>query len=112
MIKPLIADDRQELPANMDPRAMSLSGAYGKSDDETGLKVLSEAYNLGCTIWDTASVYGLGHNERLIGRFLKENPGAREKLFIGSKCAWEVSQASPLLSSQHCSTITHGSIRS
>lgn len=70
---------------------MSLSGAYGPSSDEDGLEVLQKAYDMGYTFWDTASVYGIGHNESLFGRFLKENPGAREKLFIGSKCGYEVS---------------------
>lgn len=52
--------------------------------------MLKKAYDMGCTFWDTASLYGLGHNEKLVGRFLKENPEAREKLFIGSKCGFEV----------------------
>ena len=69
---------------------MSLSGGYGKADDEESLKVLAKAVELECVFWDTAQVYGNGHNEELIGRFLKENPGAREKLFIGSKCGFEV----------------------
>ena len=73
---------------------MSLSGIYGKISDEQGLEVLKRALDLGSTFWDSAAVYGLGHNERLIGRFLKENPGAREKLFIASKCAFEVSLSS------------------
>ena len=71
---------------------MSFSGAYGEANDEDSLKVLSKAIEIGCTFWDTAQVYGQGHNETLIGRFLKENPGAREKLFIGSKCGFTVSQ--------------------
>lgn len=76
----------------MDSSAMSLSGIYGPLSDDEGVAVLKKAYELGSTFWDTASVYGVGHNEKLIGRFLKENPGAREKLFIGSKCGWEVGQ--------------------
>jgi aryl-alcohol dehydrogenase-like predicted oxidoreductase len=70
--------------------AMSFSGAYGEANDEDSLKVLSRAIELGCTFWDTAQIYGRGHNEELLGRFLKENPGAREKLFIGSKCGFSV----------------------
>ena len=70
---------------------MSLSGMYGPTSDEEGLAVLKKAYDLGISFWDTAAVYGLGHNERLIGQFLKGNPGAREKFFIASKCAFEVS---------------------
>lgn len=87
--------------------AMSLSGGYGKADDEESLKVLAKAIELGCTFWDTAQVYGNGHNEELIGRFLKENPGAREKIFIGSKCGFEVSIPSP---SHHPLQSTSGSL--
>jgi aryl-alcohol dehydrogenase-like predicted oxidoreductase len=71
---------------------MSFSGAYGEANDEDSLKVLSKAIEIGCTFWDTAQVYGQGHNETLIGRFLKENPGTREKVFIGSKCGFTVSR--------------------
>jgi aryl-alcohol dehydrogenase-like predicted oxidoreductase len=70
---------------------MSFSGGYGEAKDEDSLKVLSKAIELGCTFWDTAQVYGQGHNEELIGRFLRETPGAREKVFIGSKCGFTVS---------------------
>ena len=69
---------------------MSFSGGYGEANDENSLKVLAKAVQLGCTFWDTAQVYGQGHNETLIGRFLSENPGAREKVFIGSKCGFTV----------------------
>ena len=69
---------------------MSLSGAYGAADEDESLQVLAAAYRSGCTFWDTASVYGFGSNEELIGKFLAQNPGAREKLFIGSKCGYDV----------------------
>jgi len=69
---------------------MSFSGNYGEANDEDSLKVLAKAVELGCTFWDTAQVYGQGHNETLIGRFLAENPGTREKVFIGSKCGFTV----------------------
>jgi aryl-alcohol dehydrogenase-like predicted oxidoreductase len=71
--------------------AMSLSGSYGPANDEESLKVLEKALELGCTFWDTALVYGFGHNEALLGRFFKEHPGAREKVFVASKCGWDVS---------------------
>lgn len=70
---------------------MSLSSAYGPAKDDESLKVLEKAVELGCTFWDSAAVYGMGHNESLIGTFLKQNPGAREKLFIASKCGFDAS---------------------
>lgn len=73
-------------------RTMSLSGAYGAADESESLQVLQRAFDLGCTFWDSASVYGFGGNERLIGRFLESHPEARDKLFIASKCGWPVSR--------------------
>ena len=69
---------------------MSLSGGYGEADDEESLTVLKKALDLGCTFWDSAIVYGFGHNESLIGRFFRENPGSREKVFIATKCGFDV----------------------
>lgn len=69
---------------------MSLSGAYGSANDEAGLKVIGRAVELGCTFWDTAAVYGMGKNEELVGRFFQANPHARDKVFLGSKCGFEV----------------------
>jgi aryl-alcohol dehydrogenase-like predicted oxidoreductase len=71
---------------------MSLSGMYGPADDEESLKVLKQAVDIGCTFWDSAVIYGFGHNEKLLGRFFKENPGSREKVFLASKCAYDVSR--------------------
>ena len=76
--------------------AMSLSHAYGPANDAESLQVLAKAVNLGCTFWDTAHVYGMGHNEELLGQFFMENPGTREKVFVGSKCGFDVSDASLL----------------
>lgn len=70
---------------------MSLSHAYGQADDGESLKVLAKAVELGCTFWDSAVVYGKGHNETLLGRFFDDHPGAREKVFVASKCAFDVS---------------------
>ncbi|KAJ2398876.1 hypothetical protein GGI23_002986 [Coemansia sp. RSA 2559] len=49
-----------------------MSAVYGAVDDEESVKVLNHAIDIGCTSWDTADVYGLGHNERLLSRVLKE----------------------------------------
>lgn len=72
---------------------MSLSSAYGAADDAESLQTLKKALDLGCTFWDTAAIYGKGHNEELAGRFFKENPGAREKVFLASKCGFDVSRS-------------------
>lgn len=52
--------------------AMGLSEFYGAAaPDEHSLAVLERALELGVTMFDTADMYGLGHNEKLLGRFIK-----------------------------------------
>jgi aryl-alcohol dehydrogenase-like predicted oxidoreductase len=70
---------------------MSLSSHWGPSTDEQGHATLAKALEVGATFWDSAAVYGKGHNEKLIGEFFKQNPGARDKVFIASKCGFDVS---------------------
>lgn len=62
---------------------MSLSWAYGvPPSDEDGAKLLHRALDLGYDHLDTARIYGLGHNETLIGKTLRDN---RDKFFLASK---------------------------
>lgn len=69
---------------------MSFSKIYGPADDRESLQTLAKAVELGCTFWDTAVVYGVGHNESLIGEFVQQN-NCRDKVFIASKCGFAVS---------------------
>lgn len=61
---------------------MGLSGTYGQANDEESLKLLDRALELGLNFLDTANVYGLGHNEELLGRALKKN---RDKFVVATK---------------------------
>ena len=74
---------------------MGMSGVYGKSDDETSLKTLHRALELGCNFWDTADVYGLGHNETLVGKALKPH---RKNIFLCTKFALTGLSNSPSIS--------------
>ncbi|KCZ54234.1 hypothetical protein HY29_14990 [Hyphomonas beringensis] len=51
---------------------MGMSEFYGETDDAESLRVLHRAMDLGVKMLDTADMYGNGHNERLLGKFLKE----------------------------------------
>jgi aryl-alcohol dehydrogenase-like predicted oxidoreductase len=63
---------------------MSLSHAYGdRPDRATAEQILHKALDLGHTHLDTASLYGLGHNETLIGEVLKDR---RREFVLASKC--------------------------
>ena len=56
---------------------MGMSEFYGASDDNQSLATVARALELGVNFLDTADTYGLGHNESLIGRFVKEGGAAR-----------------------------------
>lgn len=62
---------------------MSLSGAYGKSDDEAGIRVIHHAIDRGVTFLDSSDMYGWGHNETLLGRALAG--GRRGKVVLATK---------------------------
>jgi len=62
---------------------MSLSWAYGpRPSDADGIALLHRAIELGYDHFDTARLYGLGHNETLVGEALKDR---RDKVFLASK---------------------------
>ena len=63
--------------------AMGMSEFYGAADDAESLVTLRAALDLGVTFFDTADTYGAGHNEELVGRFIKEV--GRDKLRVATK---------------------------
>ncbi|WP_031335820.1 aldo/keto reductase [Rhodopseudomonas sp. B29] len=56
---------------------MGMSEFYGPTDDEASLHTLDHAYELGVTLYDTADMYGNGHNERLLSAFLRRHRDVR-----------------------------------
>ena len=62
-----------------------LGGGWGDVTEETAQATLRAAYESGVTFFDTADVYGAGLSETRIGRFLRETPGARERIFVATK---------------------------
>jgi len=62
---------------------MNLSHGYGSADKRTSATVLNRALDLGCTFLDTATVYGDGANESLIGQHLQSR---RRSFTLASKC--------------------------
>ena len=63
---------------------MSLSHAYGSPPPRAQAEaVLLGALAAGYTFFDTAAVYGLGHNETLVGEVLGPH---RDKFVLASKC--------------------------
>src|ERR1700750_2021923 len=61
---------------------MSLSGVYGTSDDEAGVRLIHRAVELGVDHFDSSDMYRWGQNEELLGRALK---GRRNGVVIATK---------------------------
>ena len=61
---------------------MGMSDFYGPRHDESSLETLAAALDAGIDFFDTADTYGLGHNETLLGRFLK---GRQDKITVATK---------------------------
>lgn len=63
---------------------MNIMHAYGPPIDEADAKaLLVRALDIGCDFLDTATIYGLGRSEELIGQALG---GRRREYFLASKC--------------------------
>ena len=62
---------------------MNMSMGYGPADDAESERLLKQALDEGYRFLDTASMYGMGHNESLIGRALE---GRRADYVLASKC--------------------------
>jgi aryl-alcohol dehydrogenase-like predicted oxidoreductase len=63
----------------------SMGGDWGPVDDERSLATLQAAVDAGTNLFDTADVYGDGHSERVIGRFLAERDAQDERIYVATK---------------------------
>jgi aryl-alcohol dehydrogenase-like predicted oxidoreductase len=61
---------------------MSMSGTYGKSDDQECIGVIHRALDLGINHLDSSDMYGWGQNEELLGRAIK---GKRDRVLVTTK---------------------------
>ncbi|MBC6401793.1 MAG: aldo/keto reductase [Ekhidna sp.] len=59
---------------------------WGGTDDQLALEALKTGFDEGITSIDTAPVYGLGHSEKVVGKFAKEV--GREHVEILTKFGW------------------------
>jgi aryl-alcohol dehydrogenase-like predicted oxidoreductase len=61
---------------------MGMSEFYGAADDAESTAVIHRALELGVTLLDTADMYGVGANERLVGRAIADR---REQVVLATK---------------------------
>jgi aryl-alcohol dehydrogenase-like predicted oxidoreductase len=73
--------------------AMGLTWAYGHREGVDGVAVIHRAIELGCTLIDTADMYGPYTNEELVGRALS---GRRDEVTLATKCGIVVENAEKL----------------
>jgi aryl-alcohol dehydrogenase-like predicted oxidoreductase len=61
---------------------MGMSQSYGPGDDQESVATIHRALDLGMTFLDTADVYGLTANERLVGKAIA---GRRDEVVLATK---------------------------
>jgi aryl-alcohol dehydrogenase-like predicted oxidoreductase len=90
---------------------MGLSFGLGTNlTPEEAEPVLLKAIELGCTFWDTASVYAAGMNEKMLGDFIRKH-NVRDKVFIASKCGFAIFEKAGITNSaEHIKKYIDGTI--
>ncbi|MBL6447679.1 aldo/keto reductase [Fulvivirga sp. 29W222] len=63
---------------------MGMSEFYGQTNEEQSISTIHKAIELGVDFFDTADMYGSGHNEELLGKALK---GKFDKITLATKFA-------------------------
>ncbi|SIT11892.1 aldo/keto reductase [Alicyclobacillus vulcanalis] len=61
---------------------MGMSDFYSGRDEREAMRTLEKALELGITFFDTADMYGVGENEKLVGRALRPH---RDRVIIATK---------------------------
>jgi aryl-alcohol dehydrogenase-like predicted oxidoreductase len=61
---------------------MGMSEFYGSGSDEESIATIHHALDRGVTFLDTADMYGVGRNEELVGRAIRDR---RDEVFLATK---------------------------
>jgi aryl-alcohol dehydrogenase-like predicted oxidoreductase len=71
------------------------SFGWGPQDDDASIGAMRHAIEQGVNWIDTAAVYGLGHSEEVVGRFLRTLT-PRERPFVFTKCGLQWDEQDPM----------------
>src|SRR5579871_1047527 len=71
------------------------SFGWGPQDDEASIDAMRHAVELGINWIDTAAVYGLGHSEEVVGRFLR-SLSKSERPYVFTKCGLITDKNNPM----------------
>jgi aryl-alcohol dehydrogenase-like predicted oxidoreductase len=61
---------------------MGMSEFYGASDEQESIATIHRAIERGVTFLDTADIYGVGRNEELVGKAIRDR---RDQVFLATK---------------------------
>jgi len=61
---------------------MGMSEFYGSTNEDQSIRTIHQALDWGINFLDTADMYGIGHNEKLVGRAIKNR---RDKVVLATK---------------------------
>jgi D-threo-aldose 1-dehydrogenase len=71
--------------SNLNPQAGSYEELVANLDEEIGIQTIHAGIEAGCTLIDTAALYGGGRSESMIGRALAARPDLAAKVIVTTK---------------------------